>query len=121
MDISQITNLFQIYLTPDGVQELLTEIRSYKKQYGEKWLNEFKLDYPDFVEIIDLIANHNAPDAYLKFKEMANNHVNATTEGNNFLIREATRQGVRLFIEQNQSQIFNLHATLRRELDKPRF
>lgn len=121
MDISQFTKLFQIYLTPDGVKELVTEIHSYQERYGKKWLNEFKLDYPAFVEIIDLIANYNADDAFLKFKEMATAHVTEQTADRSFIVREGLRQAIRVFIEKHRPQIFTLHSTLRVELDKPRF
>jgi hypothetical protein len=109
---------YQILLSPEGRADLVNTMRSFQNSYGADWLNEFKTANPDLVVVVSLIANFNATDAALKFKEYVGGQID---DIENFLVRMVTRETVFKLLDDNPQALAELHRAIRAEIDKPRF
>lgn len=118
MNLSNLES-YQFFLSQNGRNAILSEIKKFKETYGKNWLNEFKKDFPDLVKIVDLIANHNANDAFLKLKELV--AIEIENQYENFFARLAAKVAVNGFLDAHQKDVFKLHSDLKAEIDKPRF
>ncbi len=98
---------------------LIAEMQKMKREKGEKWLKEFKTEFPDFVLIIDLIANHDADAALPKFKDYVKDIINDS--GLNEFLKPVFRSQADIMFHQNTAVLRQIHADFRAEIDKPRF
>lgn len=119
--INRFKTLLENFTTPQGFAEIQEEFSQYKSKYGEKWLTEFKLDYPDLSTIIDLIANNTADDAFLKFKDFAKTTIEREMSGkSNFFIQPAVFAAM-VYFDNQKPLLMDLHGKLKAEIDRPRF
>jgi hypothetical protein len=118
MDLSEFQK-YQFFISENGRREIINEMRKFKAQYGATWLKEFKRDFPDLVVIVDLIANHNATDAYLKFQEFVSKQIDS--EIKSVVLRVAAKTAAHTFLDSNKAEVFKLHSELKAEIDAPRF
>jgi hypothetical protein len=119
MDLQQKINLYKNLITDAGRIELSRTIQEWKKQHGAKWLEEFKIDFPPLVGIIDLAANHEAETAFEELKNIIVKEIETEIESNMF--RSAARIAIFSFLDVNKPHVFKLHAELKNEIDKPRY
>ena len=118
MDFSKI-EIYKYFFSQTGREEITKEIRRFKEMHGKNWLKEFKADFPDLVVIIDLVANYNGNDAFLKFKEFVAGEVESQIDS--FFARLTAKTAIFAFLDANKEDVFKLHADLKAEIDKPRF
>jgi hypothetical protein len=118
MDFSKI-EIYKYFFSQVGREEIISEIQRFKAEHGKNWLKEFKRDFPDLVVIIDLVANYNANDALLKFKEFIAGEIDS--QMNSIFTRIAAKAAAFGFLDTNKQDVFKLHADLKAEIDKPRF
>ena len=118
MDLSQI-EIYKYFFSAAGREEIKTEIRQYQQTHGKKWLKQFKNDFPDLTFIIDLIANHTAPDAFSHLKEFIAGELDAKFES--VFVRIAAKSAVFGFLETNKPSVYQLHSELRAEIDRKQF
>ena len=132
---------YKFLLTDDGRGELLEEIKRQRQKHGARWFENFKTEFPDLVFVVDLIANHNAPDALLKFKEFITGQIDSVDvesikdflkesfPGFGFLGSALTEETLRIqaknraceWLDDGAPALYRLHSELRVEIDKPRF
>lgn len=110
------------FLSEKGREDLAGAVRAYRKQYGEKWLAEFKKANPGLFEIVDMIANYEVPAAIERIREMANTWIDEEPNETAWekLQRVGLRAGADVFIREATPAIAKLHAALRAEIDRPR-
>lgn len=118
MDFSQIEN-FRYFFSDAGREEIKAEIRQYQQTHGKLWLKNFKADFPDLTFIIDLIANHNAPNAFYFLKEYIAGELDSTIES--VFGRIAAKGAIFGFLEQNKPSVYQLHNELKAEIDRKQF
>ncbi len=85
-------------LSPVGRNQILAIINDAKTNRGSKWIEAIKEEYPTACWIIDLAANHSAEDALNAVQKAYPNYP----------------------LWMAKAQIFDFHAFLRNEIDKPR-
>lgn len=86
------------FLSADGQKELVDFIRQAREERGAGYLESLKAEFPTFAWVIDLVANYTAEESFQRLQ------------------REFPLLPLALF----KKQIFDLHATLAAEIDKPR-
>ncbi len=118
MDLTQIES-YKYFFSDDGRAAIVAEIQKFKKTHGKHWLKEFKADFPDLVFIVDLIANHNATDAFLKLKEFIGGEIKA--KGLSIFQELAARGLIFGVLETSKPQIFKFHSELKAEIDRKQF
>ncbi len=118
MDFSQI-EIYRFFFSEAGRDEIKNEIREYQQLYGKKWLARFKSDFPDLVFIIDLVANHDAPDAFLYLKEYVAKQIDLKIDS--VWKQIAAKTAVFGFLEGNKTSVFALHSELKAEIDRKQF
>lgn len=109
---------YQFLLSPDGRAALVGEMAKFRQTHGEKWLEKFKSEFPDFVFFVDLIANHDAENALVKFKQFIFDEIENV---DSMLKRIAYREIAAQSFKQMQPALLLLHKDVKAEIDKPRF
>jgi hypothetical protein len=100
-----------------GMQDLANAVAEYRAVFGKKWLAEFKTDNPTLSELIDLIANYEFDEAWLKLNE----HVETWIDAEDSLgKRVGLRIAANAFLPGAKPDIAKLHAFVRFEIDRPR-
>lgn len=110
---------YQFLLTQHGKEAIKAEIVKFREKYGEKWKDEFCKTFPDFAEIINLIANFDAITAYHKLKELIEQRIEEETDS--IFERIAAKATIFSMIDNNQILILRLHSELNEVIHKPRF
>jgi hypothetical protein len=87
-----------LFLSPEGQKQIVEFIHRAKRERGSRWLPYIKAEFPMATWIIDLAANKTADEALEEVKQ--------------------AYPTLPVWIVGNQ--IRELHATLRREIDRPR-
>lgn len=118
MDLSKI-EIYKGIFSDAGRAAITGEIRVFKERHGKNWLKEFKREFPDLVEIVDLIANHAETDAFLKFKELVNGEIENQVDS--MFARIAAKTAIFAFLDTNREEVFKFHQAIREEIDRPRF
>ena len=114
-DLEKIQNLLY-FVTPEGRPEVIARIHEMKRVYGAKWLAEFKRTTPDFVFIVDLVANHDAETSFLKLQEYFKQQLQSLS----YFQRIAAEAVLSRLMTDYKGDLFQLHADLKAEIDKPR-
>ncbi len=118
MDFSKIEH-YKHYFSAAGRAEILNVVRHFKEYYGENWLDEFKIDNPEAAVIVDIVANHDAPDALVQLKKFIDEELDRNVKG--IFWRSTAKVAVFGYLDANKPDVFKLHADLKAEIDKPRF
>jgi hypothetical protein len=133
MNLEEKIRAYQHFITANGRAEIQKLIARWKEEHGKNWIREFKKDFPIMRDVIDLAANFDAPEAFIKLKDLLAFEIQTHFEperkaANTFLsqlavgTKEAAAKTAALsFLDSNQTDVFKLHAELRAEIDKPRF
>lgn len=109
---------YYFLVSENGGNQIVAELRRQKEIHGEKFLQEFKKDFPDLVIVVDVCANYPGEEAFVKFKEYVFDQIeNIESVWEQMLIGQAAHK----FIDQNKPALLTLHGKIRAEIDKPRF
>jgi hypothetical protein len=110
---------YQTLLSQNGREEFTRVVRAFRDQYGNNWRKEFAAKNPDFVFIVDLIANNGFEDAFLKLKAHVAEKVRENA-GDSFFKRQGLIVSANVFLEGARSELEVLHRMIRTEIDRPR-
>lgn len=102
---------YKHFLTDNGREWIIQKMTIAKKTYGQKWLVEFKRDFPILSDLVDLAANYDQEAAFSELLKIVERKVGS------FL----TQYVAKPFLEANRAEVYKLHSELKAEIDKPRF
>ncbi len=105
-------------LTDEGRTALANSVAAFRQHYGENWFKEFAKTNPGYVEIVDLIANHNFEDSLLRLKQFAHDKI---SEQYGPLMSNAVSMAAMVFIDGARGDLSKLHKMIRAEIERPRF
>lgn len=103
-DIAELLKL----VTPEGQANILRAIKEAKERTGKDFVLAVKNQYPYFARVIDLAANHTAEESYNEIYQEVEKRIGPI--GVSFAMGPQVREA-----------IYQLHANLRAEIDRPRF
>ena len=118
MDAANLQNFVQ-FLLPTGRAALVEMVREFKTAYGANWIVNFKAENPDASFLVDIVANHDAPAAFLELRSFVSELIDEAEIS--AFEKMFARSVATATLNGNYSHILETHKALREEMDKPRF
>lgn len=110
---------YQFLLSANGREAIKSEIRVFRERYGEDWRKEFVEDFPDFAEIVSLVANFEADSAFVRLRQIIEQKID--NEIDSAIWRTAAKTAAMTFLDNNRAEVFKLHAELSEEIHRKQF